>query len=145
MVLDSKPFLLLPSSHTMMAHWCIRWSTVPRTAIPWSLPLTVWLLVLGLSSCALLASAGRPAVGLDARAQESIDLLIEETMRCRGIPGLSMSVATSNDVIMERGYGYADLASSREVTSQTLFPIASTTKAFTVTLLAIILENHPQK
>ena len=43
---------------------------------------------------------------------------------------------------MTEGFGFSNLDSREPVTSNTLFPIASTTKAFTVTLLAIILHSE---
>ncbi len=72
------------------------------------------------------------------------DAIIESAMRCHHIPGLTLSVVSKDNVILEKGYGRTGNG-EEQVTPHTLFPIASTTKAFTVTLLAILLQNKPSK
>ena len=78
---------------------------------------------------------------LSATDISTISEFVQDVMRCRHIPGLTLSVVSSGRVLLERGFGFADVESKRRVDTQTLFPIASTTKSFTVTLLAMLLEE----
>ncbi|XP_025085225.1 uncharacterized protein LOC112558780 [Pomacea canaliculata] len=65
-------------------------------------------------------------------------------MQCRKGVGLSLAVVKGNET-WTRGFGMADKASGRPVTSSTLFYIASVTKAFTSTLLAMLIEDSQGK
>ncbi|AWM16015.1 serine hydrolase [Bacillus inaquosorum] len=60
-----------------------------------------------------------------------IDALIEKQMKESGIPGISVTVVKGNDVVYEKGFGYAGERHSRPVTASTLFEMGSTSKAFT--------------
>ena len=68
--------------------------------------------------------------------------VIETIRRCRHIPGITLSVVTNDTVIWKAAFGFSDLENNKSVTTDTLFPIASTTKAFTTTLLAMLMEKH---
>ena len=71
-----------------------------------------------------------------------IDAFLRALLRCRNMPGLAVTAVTADRVLLARGYGVSDLATRRPVTPHTLFPIASNTKAFTATLLAILLQEN---
>lgn len=76
---------------------------------------------------------------------EEIDSFIQAGMACRRIPGVSLTVVRGQHVLMERGYGWADKELRRDVNPSTLFPVASLSKAFAVTLLAMLLQENQQK
>lgn len=57
--------------------------------------------------------------------------------------GLSIAVVKNDTVIYSKGFGYRDLENQLPVTTNTVFPIGSTTKAFTGSLLGILeFQNH---
>ena len=60
-------------------------------------------------------------------------------MKCTEIQGLTLAVVNKEEIIMKDGFGFADVKESNPVTPETLFPIASTSKGFTATLLAKLL------
>jgi CubicO group peptidase (beta-lactamase class C family) len=70
---------------------------------------------------------------LDGLEQE-IKTLIEsyETV------GLSISVVKNNQIVYSKGFGYRDLENKLPVNENTVFPIASCSKAFTASLLGIL-------
>ena len=72
---------------------------------------------------------------------DRVDEMAEAMMSCLHVPGLSLAVVHKGDVVMQKGYGLADVEEGIPVTKDTLFPIASTTKAFTSTLLAMLLNE----
>ena len=82
------------------------------------------------------------ASGQSASLEERIDQMTTAMMSCLNVPGLSLAVVRKGDVLIQKGYGLLDVEREEvAVTKDTLFPIASTTKAFTVTLLAMLLNQ----
>jgi len=55
--------------------------------------------------------------------------------------GVSVSVFNKNDIVFQGGFGFANMAEKRPVTTKTAFAIGSTTKAFTA-LSVKLLENQ---
>jgi len=55
--------------------------------------------------------------------------------------GLAVSVFTSDKVLFEEGFGYRDIAKKLPITSETIFPIASHSKSFTSTAIAILVDD----
>ena len=81
------------------------------------------------------------SASLSASQVSDIEDMISSMMSCLHVPAISLSVVTKDSVLLQRGYGKADIENNIEATQDTHFPIASTTKAFTATLLAILLQN----
>lgn len=57
------------------------------------------------------------------------------------IPGMAIAVVKDDEVILVRGFGLADLENETPVTPETIFPIASATKAFTATLVGMLVDD----
>ena len=72
----------------------------------------------------------------------ALDKFIKETVSCRQIPALSISLVRDGQVIMSRGYGYSDIEKGIKATEHSKFCTGSLTKAFTTTLLADILSKQ---
>lgn len=65
--------------------------------------------------------------------------------------GISVSVVEHNALVFSKGFGYRDLENKLPVTKNTVFPIASCSKAFTASLLGVLegenkiaLKNSPK-
>jgi CubicO group peptidase (beta-lactamase class C family) len=71
-----------------------------------------------------LASVARPALGEPQALRAHIARLVAETE----IPGLAAGAAHRGRISFAEGFGFADLASRRTVTPETMFHIASVTK-----------------
>jgi CubicO group peptidase (beta-lactamase class C family) len=63
---------------------------------------------------------------------------IETLMKSYNALGLSVSVVKNNQVVYSKGFGYRDLENKLPVNENTVFPIASCSKAFTASLLGIL-------
>ena len=72
----------------------------------------------------------------------ALDKFIKETVSCRKIPGLSISLVRDGHVIMSRGYGYADIERELKASEHTKFCMGSLTKAFTTTIIADVLSKQ---
>ncbi|MCD1260587.1 cyclic peptide export ABC transporter [Paenibacillus athensensis] len=83
----------------------------------------------------LLAALGLPAVvsaaGLTPVEQDDIEAYIHKYLKKSDIPGLSVVMIKDGQTVYKQGFGYADKASGRSVTPDTLFELGSTSKAFT--------------
>lgn len=60
-----------------------------------------------------------------------IEQFVEEQMEISQIPGVSVVVVEKGKTVYQKGFGYADVKKQIPVTSQTLFELGSTSKAFT--------------
>lgn len=67
-----------------------------------------------------------------------------EVIKCYDIPGLSVSVTSRSETLFAQGFGVLNRETRPPVpvNEHTLFNIASTTKAFTTTLLAMLMEEQ---
>lgn len=70
------------------------------------------------------------------------DQKIESLMHDYKAVGLSVAVIQNNKVIYSKGFGYRDLEKKLPVTTKTVFPIGSVTKAFTGALLGILEKEN---
>src|SRR3982751_6201063 len=72
--------------------------------------------------------------------QDSLDRYINQGLKDWDIPGLSIVIVKDGKVVVMKGYGIKNIDNRAPVDEHTLFMIASNTKLFTATSLAI-LEN----
>lgn len=85
-------------------------------------------------------------MGMKERAQldRGIDRLdaIVETIRQGGrIPGAALAVVMDGAMVYAKGFGYRDLKRRKKMTADTLYPIASTSKALNTTLLGMLVDE----
>ncbi|MEO6302817.1 MAG: serine hydrolase domain-containing protein [Bacteroidia bacterium] len=73
--------------------------------------------------------------------KDSLDNYIQREMKNWRLPGMAIAIVKDGKVIFIKGYGYADKIKKTPVTENTVFQIASCTKAFTGTSLAL-LEHY---
>src|ERR1043165_1974721 len=79
-----------------------------------------------------------------AAGQTNVDVFdkyVEASMKDWNIPGLSIAVVQDGKVLLSKGYGVRTLGKDAKVDNQTLFGCMSTTKAFTVTALGILVDE----
>lgn len=90
---------------------------------------------------ALTAEAS--AQSLDAKEVEQfLDAVMEEQMEAHHVPNAVISVVAEGEVILAKGYGYADLDKRKPVDAErTLFRIGSTSKLFTWTAVMQLVEQ----
>ncbi len=68
-----------------------------------------------------------------------LDAFAEKMRQEWSIPGFAIAVVQEGKIIHAKGYGMRDLDKRLPVTEETIFPIASNTKAFTTAGLAILV------
>lgn len=72
---------------------------------------------------------------------EELDTYIEQAMKDWNVPGCAVAIVKDGKVILAKGYGVKETGKKKKVDKHTLFMIASNTKAFVGTSLAM-LENE---
>jgi CubicO group peptidase (beta-lactamase class C family) len=72
-----------------------------------------------------------PVTGVEVPAFRAVDTKVSEILRKLDIPGVGLTVARNGRILYQRGFGWADRATGQEVQPQTLFRIASVSKATT--------------
>src|SRR5580658_9429741 len=93
--------------------------------------LSICLIFLSLSICGL----AQPLSSVD------IDSLVERTLRTFDVPGIAVCVIKDGKVIHSKGYGVRSLDTRQPVDEQTLFGIASNSKAFTTAALGMLVDE----
>lgn len=74
----------------------------------------------------------------NAFVKDSLDKYITREMQRWQIPGVAVAIVKDGKVLVAKGYGVIDLDAKEKVDENTLFQIASNTKAFTGTSLALL-------
>lgn len=70
-----------------------------------------------------------------------IDTLVERTLKTFDVPGIAVAVVKDDQVIHVKGYGVRSLNTKQKVDENTLFGIASNSKAFTAAALGILIDD----
>ncbi|MBK6731937.1 MAG: serine hydrolase [Bacteroidetes bacterium] len=72
---------------------------------------------------------------------DSLDNYIQREMQRWDIPGMAVAIVKDGKVIVSKGFGVQNLDTKTPVNENTLFQIASNSKAFTGTAMAILQEQ----
>lgn len=73
--------------------------------------------------------------------EKQIEKVITENMRKGKIPGLSITIVKDDKTVYQKGFGYSNLEEEKPVTSQSLFELASTSKAYTALAILSLVES----
>lgn len=94
------------------------------------------------SVSALLCTAflGFSTLG-SAAPPSDLDALVKKSMQKFEVPGALLTVVESGRAPLTKGYGVRKLGDSAPMNEHTLFSIASNSKAFTATALAILIDE----
>ena len=78
-------------------------------------------------------------------SSSQIDTLVDRTMKAFDVPGIAVAVIKDGKVIHSKGYGVRSLNTKEKVDENTLFGIASNSKAFTAAALGILIDEGKLK
>lgn len=71
---------------------------------------------------------------------KQIDSVAEQTLRTFNVPGVAVAVIKDGKVIHAKGYGVRSIKTNQKVDENTLFGVASNTKAFTAAALGMLVD-----
>jgi CubicO group peptidase (beta-lactamase class C family) len=113
--------------------------------------LSQWLNRFGLGAAFIVFAIAGPAAEAAAPVRTVVDprelgALVDQTltaeMKKQDIPGAVFIFVQNGRVVLEKGYGVADVARSKPVDpATTIFPIASITKTFTATAVVQLADR----
>lgn len=74
-------------------------------------------------------------------SNQKIDQVAENAMKAFDVPGMAVAVIKDGAIVHSKGYGVKSILTGEKVESSTNFGIASNSKAFTATTLAILVDE----
>ena len=86
--------------------------------------------------------AGKKANTLDQARIAELGRFITQAEKATGVPGVSLALVQDGKLIFADGFGAKELGSSERPDGDTLFIIASNTKALTTLFLAKLVDEH---
>jgi CubicO group peptidase (beta-lactamase class C family) len=90
----------------------------------------------------LLALAVVPTLrAADAVDAAAVDALVQDALKAWDVPGVAVAIVCDDQVVYLKGHGVKELGRADPVTPDTVFPIASCTKAFTTTAMAMLVDE----
>lgn len=93
--------------------------------------------------CAAPGAPAAPTID-PGTLQQRLDALVadlEQQRQTMHIPGMAIAIVSGDEVVLAQGFGVADLEAETPVTSETIFPIGSSTKAFTSTVVGMLVDE----
>ena len=93
---------------------------------------------------AVLPTAGRAQMAPPVTAPldvAAVDAVVARTLKGFDVPGIAVAVVKDGQVVMSKGYGVSSLATKAPMDANTLFGIASNTKAFTAAALGLLVDE----
>lgn len=73
--------------------------------------------------------------------EKKLDELIQNTLKTFDVPGISVGIIKDGNIIYSKGFGVRSLTTKQEMNNETLVGIASNSKGFTATALAILADE----
>ena len=97
--------------------------------------LTLILLVLAVSNTAIYAQIN----------SKQVDELVEKTLKTFNVPGIAVAIVKDGKLVHSKGYGVKSILTNEKVDANTLFGIASNSKAFTSAAWAMLVDEGEVK
>jgi CubicO group peptidase (beta-lactamase class C family) len=128
----------------------MRRSHALRSLRPWSLSLLVLVACHRAATPAdggttpPVASADAATTAADAELAARLERLEGELEKARvehHVPGMAIAVVKNGEVVLARGFGLSDLEHRTPATDETVFSIGSSTKAFTSTMVGMLVDE----
>lgn len=72
---------------------------------------------------------------------QKLDAYFEKSARDWGIPGMSVGIVKDGEIIFSKGYGVLEVGKTAKPDGNTLYAIASNSKAFTSAMMAVLVQE----
>ncbi len=116
----------------------------------WTVPGLLVFLLLLVSACQPIVAPDSTEPALDRESTESaldnttaaqIELLVEQEMEEKEIPGVALGIVQDGEIVYAKGFGQAEYDTNRPMTPQTQFAVACLTKSFTTAAIMQLVEQ----
>ena len=105
------------------------------------LPLVFFVAPIVLLALPLTGAAREPLIATEAAAEARVAAIVTDAMKAQQIPGVSVAVMRGDRVLVNRGFGVANIDGPVPVTANTVFPIGSISKQFTSAAILVLAER----
>src|SRR5690606_8971814 len=83
--------------------------------------------------------------GQDVAIPPDLDEYVASVLKAFQVPGVGIGIVKDGEIVLAKGYGVKKLGDPAPVDENTLFSIASNSKAFTSTAMAILVDEGKVK
>jgi len=90
-----------------------------------------------LSAIALVSST----ISFAQISESKLDDVVNRTMKTFNVPGIAVAIIKDGKVVISKGYGVSNINTQQKVDGNTLFGIASNSKAFTTAALGMLVDE----
>jgi len=91
--------------------------------------------------CMLLFGLAIPSLHAQPVDGQLVDEAIKEALSSWRVPGAALAVVKDNQLVYLKGHGVRELGTNKPITADTVFPIASCTKAFTSLAMGMLVDE----
>jgi len=95
-----------------------------------------------LAICAVCVAVVTVSPSLSAHDSGTADALMLRLMSTHNGPGAALALIKNGSIVLDKGYGFRDLAAHAPVTTATLFNIGSISKSFTALGVTQLVDQH---
>lgn len=74
-------------------------------------------------------------------SEKQLDELVNRTLSTFDVPGIAVAIVKDGKIVVSKGYGVRSILTKEKVNENTLFGIASNSKAFTTAAIAILIDE----
>ena len=128
-----QPEKSLSCSSNLLLKEVTNYTIMKKSLRPSSVLLSLFAL------CFLTASQAQPITSAE------VDQLTERVLKTFDVPGIAVAIIKDGKVIHSKGYGVRSLNTRQKVDENTLFGIASNSKAYTAAALGILVDEQKIK
>ena len=73
--------------------------------------------------------------------EAQLDDVVERTRKAFNVPGIAVGIIKDGKLVMAKGYGVTNIKTQEKVDANTLFAVASNSKAMTAAALGILVDK----
>jgi CubicO group peptidase (beta-lactamase class C family) len=95
-----------------------------------------------LAICAVCIAVAVVTLAASVSAADFSTALMLRLMSTHNVPGAALALIKDGSIVLEKGYGFRDLAADTPVTTATIFNIGSISKSFTALGIAQLVDQH---
>ncbi len=96
-------------------------------------------------SISLLALLAFSVQSFGQISNEEVDKVVNRTLTAFNVPGIAVAIVKDGKVVLAKGYGVKSIVTKEKVDANSLFGIASNSKAFTSAALAMLVDEGKLK
>lgn len=91
-------------------------------------------------SILILITLYSAVVAQNSNKIDRLDAVFSQSIKDWDVPGMGIAIVTKDSVLLSKGYGIKDIKTGEPVDENTIFAVASNSKAFTASSVALLVD-----